>query len=91
MQFQDPSGQEFTMPQNPEVQGALNPNPNNLSADDPHVARDPVCGMLVDKRIADDTLAAPVNVSEQETLYFCSALCKMLFEQEPAKYGFPNL
>jgi hypothetical protein len=88
MQFQDFSGQEFEMPQDTEVQRALNPNPNNLSADDPNVARDLVCGALVDKRIAGNTIATPVNVPEQETLYFCSERCKMLFEQDPQRYGF---
>ena len=44
-----------------EVQNALNPNPSNLDENDPNVARDPVCGTLVDKRTAPDTMAAPVN------------------------------
>ena len=44
-----------------EVQNALNPNPSNLDENDPNVARDPVCGMLVDKRTAPDTMSAPVN------------------------------
>ena len=92
MQFQNPSsGQEFDMPQESEVQRALNPDAENLLANAPSVARDPVCGTLVDKRTAQYTIAAPVNVPGQETLYFHSALCKSLFEQEPAKYGYPNL
>lgn len=73
------------------VQKALNPNPNNLDENDPNVARDPVCGMLVDKRTAPDTLAAPVNDKGVGTLYFCSADCKALFEENPAKYGYPSL
>ncbi|HKV83683.1 MAG TPA: hypothetical protein VJN88_03955 [Ktedonobacterales bacterium] len=69
-----------------EVQEALNPNPQNLSESDPNVARDPVCGMLVDKRTAKNTLPAPVNMP-MDTLYFCSANCKALFEENPEKYG----
>ncbi|HEX8982692.1 MAG TPA: hypothetical protein VF792_07980 [Ktedonobacterales bacterium] len=74
-----------------EVQNALNPNPHALNEHDPNVARDPVCGMLVDKRTATDTLTAPVNEKGIDTLYFCSADCKALFEANPAQYGFPSL
>ena len=74
-----------------EVQNALNPNPQALNEHDPNVARDPVCGMLVDKRSANNTLAAPVNEQGIGTLYFCSANCKTLFEANPAQYGFPSL
>jgi YHS domain-containing protein len=74
-----------------EVQNALNPNPDGLNEHDPNVARDPVCGMLVDKRTANDTLAAPVNEKGIGMLYFCSADCKALFEANPAQYGFPSL
>ena len=74
-----------------DVQNALNPNPNNLDENDPNVARDPVCGMLVDKRTAPDTLSAPVNDKGVGTLYFDSAECKALFEENPAKYGYPSL
>ena len=74
-----------------DVQDALNPNPDELNENDPNVARDPVCGMLVDKRTAPDTMAAPVNDKGVGTLYFCSANCKALFEANPAQYGFPTL
>jgi YHS domain-containing protein len=47
--------------------------------------------MLVDKRTAPDTLAAPVNDKGVGTLYFCSADCKALFEANPAQYGYPTL
>lgn len=70
------------------VQKALDPNAENASASDPNMARDPVCGMLVDKRTAQDTLPAPVNDKGVGTLYFCSAECKELFEQDPQKYGY---
>lgn len=70
-----------------QEQDALNPNPNNLDENDPNVARDPVCGVLVDKRTATDTLAPPVG-SGGEMLYFSSAECKATFEEDPHKYGF---
>ncbi len=74
-----------------EVQNALNPNPNDLDENDPNVARDPVCGTLVDKRSAQNTMSAPVNDKGVGTLYFDSAECKALFEENPAKYGYPSL
>ena len=74
---------------NDPAQGALNPNPFNLSESDPNVARDPVCNMLVDKRMARDTIAPAVG-SQEDTLYFCSADCKALFEQDPQRYGYAN-
>jgi YHS domain-containing protein len=79
--------QQQDMPLDADVQNVLNPNPNNLNANDPNVARDPVCGMLVDKRTAQNTLAAPVN-QPMETVYFCSARCKELFEQNPDQFGY---
>ena len=92
MQFQNPSsGQEFDMPQDTAVQRALNPDAENLLANAPNVSRDPVCGTLVAKHTAPDTIAAPVNVPDQETLYFCSARCKALFEQDPTQYGYQHL
>jgi len=74
-------------PQNDPAQAALNPNPQNLDPNDPNVARDPVCGMLVDKRTAQNTMAAPVN-QPMETLYFCSAQCKATFEENPEQFGY---
>jgi YHS domain-containing protein len=70
----------------PEVQSALDPDAQKLDPNDPNVARDPVCGVLVDKRTAKDTLPAPVNMP-MDTIYFHSADCKALFEQDPQKYG----
>ena len=81
----------MTNPSDADVQNALNPNPQSLDEHDPNVARDPVCGMLVDKRTAKNTLAAPVNEQGIGTLYFCSADCKALFEANPAQYGYPAL
>lgn len=74
----------------PQVQDALNPDQQTVNENDPNMARDPVCGMMVDKRTAKNTLPAPVNDKGMGTLYFCSAGCKALFEKEPAKYGYPN-
>lgn len=82
----NPTNSQNSLGQDKEVQEALNPNPQNLSETDPNVARDPVCGMLVDKRTAKNTLPAPVNM-QMDTLYFCSANCKALFEENPQKYG----
>ena len=71
----------------PQVQRDLNPNPNNLDPNDPYVARDPVCGTLVDTRTAKNTLPAPVNMKAMGTIYFDSPECKALFEENPEKYG----
>ncbi len=75
------------MPLQEDIQEALNPSEIHLSESDPNVARDPVCGRLVDKRTAADTLAPPVN-EPMEKLYFHSAECKSIFEQDPQKYGY---
>jgi YHS domain-containing protein len=74
-----------------EVQNALDPNPEHLDENDPNVVRDPVCGMLVDKRTAQNTMSAPVNDKGVGTLYFHSPDCKALFEANPAQYGYPTL
>jgi len=42
---------------------------------------DPVCGM----RIPIATAAA-TSTYKGETYYFCSALCKQLFDRDPLKY-----
>jgi YHS domain-containing protein len=73
--------------QHDPAQSALDPNPQHLDSNDPNVARDPVCQMLVDKRTAKNTMVAPVN-QPMETLYFCSATCKELLEQNPEQYGY---
>jgi YHS domain-containing protein len=70
----------------PQVQGALNPDANRLDANDPNVAACPVCGTLVDKRTASDTLASPVN-EQQGMVYFDTARCKATFEEDPQRYG----
>jgi YHS domain-containing protein len=44
-------------------------------------ARDPVCGMSVDRDHARFT-----SVHEGKTYYFCSEACKTAFDKEPAKY-----
>lgn len=80
--------QSQNMPEYDRLERDLSPNPQNLSENDPNVARDPVCGMLVDKRTAQNTLAAPVNVTSVDTFYFCSAQCKATFEQDPQQFGY---
>ncbi|HLZ25318.1 MAG TPA: hypothetical protein VKQ30_24620 [Ktedonobacterales bacterium] len=69
-----------------QVQSALDPNSAGLDPNDPNVARCPVCGTLVDKRTAPDTLASPVN-QPMGTIYFDTAQCKADFEQDPQRYG----
>lgn len=44
-------------------------------------AVDPVCGMKVDKKIAEHKMDY-----KGETYYFCGAGCKEAFESEPEKY-----
>lgn len=70
----------------PQVQNALNPDATHLNAGDPNVSACPVCGTLVDIRTASDTLASPVNV-QQGTVYFDTARCKTLYEEDPQRYG----
>lgn len=70
----------------PEVQGVLDPNPQHLSENDPNIAKDPVCGMLVDKRTAKFTISKVAN-EDVGPYYFCSATCKTVFEEDPHKYG----
>ncbi len=43
--------------------------------------KDPVCGMNVSEAAAKAT-----TVYQGKTYYFCSALCKQLFDREPQKY-----
>lgn len=43
--------------------------------------KDPVCGMTVSPQNA-------ITVRYQgQTYYFCSQMCKMMFEREPEKYA----
>lgn len=45
------------------------------------MVKDPVCGMTVNLGSA----AASIRYKGQ-TYYFCSQMCKMMFEREPEKY-----
>lgn len=76
-------------PNSPDQQ-ALNPNPQNLDPKDPNVARDPVCGNLVDKRTAQNTISPAVNDPSQGTIYFDTAECKATFEENPERFGYTN-
>ncbi len=49
------------------------------------MVKDPVCGMTV----SEDTAKAK-SVYQEQTLYFCSMLCKKLFERESQKYVPPS-
>jgi len=46
------------------------------------MAKDPVCGMMVDKKTAK-------LKSEHmgKTYYFCSQMCKTTFDKDPTKYA----
>jgi YHS domain-containing protein len=72
------------------IQDSLNPNPAELDDQDLHsmnMARDPVCGQLVSKATATNTLPAPINDQGEGTIYFDSPECKALYEEDPSKYG----
>lgn len=47
----------------------------------PEPARDPICHMMV-----DPSKARASSKYEDVTYYFCAPGCKMLFEEDPAKY-----
>jgi YHS domain-containing protein len=56
-------------------------NQNDLDADEPSVAIDPVCGMeVVDK---DGALSLGY---QGETVYFCSEVCRGKFLADPERY-----
>ncbi|HEY5538857.1 MAG TPA: YHS domain-containing protein [Thermoplasmata archaeon] len=46
------------------------------------MARDPICGMMVDERTAKFT-----SSYGGKTVYFCSPGCKSTFDRNPAKYA----
>lgn len=46
------------------------------------MVKDPVCGMEIEKLDATGTLEY-----QGQTYYFCSAICKALFNKEPEKYA----
>lgn len=75
---------------NSPEQQALNPNPQGLDPNDPNVARDPVCGNLVDKRTAQNTISAAVNDPSQGMIYFDTPECKATFEENPQRFGYTN-
>jgi YHS domain-containing protein len=46
-----------------------------------HGAKDPVCGMTVDRRAGK-----PTSIYEGRAYYFCSEGCKAKFDAEPERY-----
>ncbi|MGH2403538.1 MAG: YHS domain-containing protein [bacterium] len=46
------------------------------------MARDPVCGMMVDEKNA-----AGKSEHKGKTYYFCSSGCKAAFDQDPERYA----
>ena len=45
------------------------------------MAKDPVCGMVVDEK----TAAASAGY-QGKTYYFCASACKATFQKDPGKY-----
>jgi YHS domain-containing protein len=45
------------------------------------MAKDPVCGMEFDPK-----KAAAQSTYQGQTVYFCAVVCKVKFDQNPAKY-----
>ena len=66
-----------------EVQDALNPDAGVRGDDPSDLARDPVCGNMVDIRTAPDTF----TTLDGDVIYFDSADCKRLYEENPEQYG----
>src|SRR5258708_33800250 len=81
----DPMNRQNTPPDR-EVQEALDPNPQHLREDDPNVARDPVCGTLVDKRTAQNTIPASPD-GGVGPLYCDPPACKPRFAEDPGHEG----
>jgi Cu+-exporting ATPase len=46
------------------------------------MAQDPVCGMTVNPQNAAITIQY-----KGKTYYFCSQMCRMMFERDPGKYS----
>lgn len=66
-----------------EVQEALDPDAGVRGHDPANLARDPVCGAMVDMRTAADTL----TTADGGTIYFDSPNCKQLYEDSPDRYA----
>lgn len=49
------------------------------------MAKDPVCGMMVDEK-----KAAATSTYQGQTYYFCSVGCKQDFDRNPAQYAKPS-
>jgi YHS domain-containing protein len=45
------------------------------------MAQDPVCGMMVDEKTAAGT-----SEYQGKTYYFCAAVCKKKFDEQPEKF-----
>jgi YHS domain-containing protein len=45
------------------------------------MVKDPVCGMMIDEKTA-----AGKSEYQGETYYFCAAVCKQRFDQNPQSY-----
>ncbi len=69
----------------PLVQRALDPSGRGNAMGNGKMAKDPVCGVMVDTTTAQNTLPAPIGMAV-DTLYFESPECKALFEANPDQY-----
>jgi YHS domain-containing protein len=69
----------------PQVQRALDPSGQGNGMGNGKMAKDPVCGVMVDTTTAQNTLPAPIGMAV-DTLYFHSPECKALFEANPDQY-----
>jgi Cu+-exporting ATPase len=45
------------------------------------MTKDPVCGMMIDEKTA-----AGKSEYQGQTYYFCAAICKTRFDENPTKY-----
>jgi YHS domain-containing protein len=45
------------------------------------MVKDPVCGMMIDEKTA-----AATSEYQGRTIYFCAAICKTKFDQDPGRY-----
>jgi Cu+-exporting ATPase len=55
--------------------------PLRIKRDGGGMAKDPVCGMMIDEKTA-----AGKSDYQGQTYYFCAPICKTRFDENPQKY-----